>query len=75
MNADRRKRIAGILAQLEPLVSELEALHDEENEAFESMPEGLQQAERGQASEAAVDQLDEAKSSVESAVDALQGIE
>ena len=53
MNEDRRKRIFDAAA-------ELEAVKEEEQEAFDNMPESLQGAERGQAMEAAIEALEDA---------------
>lgn len=62
MNAQRRKEIGAVLSELADLRSRVEALHGEEQDAFDSTPEGLQASERGQASEAAASALDEALS-------------
>lgn len=75
MNKDRRERIAVVLEELSRQVELLTELHDEESDAFENMPEGLQSSERGQQSETARDKLEEAKTLVEQAVDELGGIE
>lgn len=74
MNKDRRKRITAIteqlealkelfatqVAQLDGLNSEIELLQQEEQDAFDSLPEGLQQAARGQTMEQATESLGEA---------------
>jgi hypothetical protein len=66
MNNERRKAIAAVVKQLEgwpdieELKGELETIRDDEQEAFDNMPESLQQGERGQAAEAAVNALQEA---------------
>lgn len=64
MNRERRKAIAelvvqlrDLLDQLEPLKDAAENLRDEEQEAFDALPEGLQQSERGQVSESAAENL------------------
>lgn len=62
MNAQRRKEIEEVLNELADLRSRVEALHEEERDAFDNMPEGLQASERGQASEAAASALDDALS-------------
>lgn len=62
MNAQRRKEIQAVLNELADLRSRVDTLHDEEQEAFDNMPEGLQASDRGQASEAAVSALDDALS-------------
>lgn len=77
MNKQRRKRIAELVekigtiaSDLEPLVNEAEALADEERDAYESMPDSIQQGDRGQEASSAVDSLDEAKSQLDSAKEA-----
>lgn len=47
MNKERRKALAALRAQLDNVRAELEAIRDEEQDAFDNMPEGLQQSERG----------------------------
>ena len=71
MNAQRRKALTYISERVTALVEELEALKDEEHEYFDNMPENFQQADKGQMAEAAVGELDEAISSIETAVDNL----
>lgn len=60
MNKDRR-------ARLQELVEALACIQEEEQEAFDNMPESLQESERGEAMQEAIDAMDEAK-------DALDGI-
>lgn len=72
MNKDRRKRINEIHAGLEQWVSMLEDLESEEQDAFDSMPEGLQDSERGQVAQSAIDSLVDARDSLVSALDALE---
>ncbi len=67
MNAARRKQLNDLSGKVSDLVADLEAIRDEEQDAFEAMPESLQQSERGQASEQAVHDLESAISSLESA--------
>lgn len=72
MNNDRRKRLADLIKVVEELREALEAIKEEEQEAFDNMPEGLQHSERGEASQAAIDSMDYAGASLESVTDALQ---
>lgn len=62
MNDQRRKEIDTVLNELADLRSRVEAIREEEQGAFDNMPEGLQASVRGQASEAAVSALDDALS-------------
>jgi Mg2+ and Co2+ transporter CorA len=75
VNADRRKRVAALLTALEPMREQLAELLVEEQEAFEAMPESIQQGERGQASEDAASRLEDAHDNLDSAIESLEGIE
>jgi prefoldin subunit 5 len=74
MNNDRRKALAKLAdaidtakASLEEIRDELDNLKGEEDDGFNNLPEGLQQAERGQAMEAAAEQM-------QTAYDLLDGV-
>ena len=78
MNNDRRKSISKLHDELDTLKSALEDLRDqidtlkgEEEDGFNNLPEGLQQAERGQAMEEATNQLQTAYDAADSAVSSL----
>ena len=80
MNKDRRKALKEAVDQLETaktaldLASSLiETAKDEEQEFFDNMPESFQQADKGQAAEAAVSALGDAINEIESAVDHIEG--
>ena len=72
MNNARRDQIAKIKETLEDLRGKIEDLQSEEQEAFDNMPESLQQGDRGQASEAAAEALQSAFDSVDEAVGYLE---
>lgn len=76
MNKDRRKALQEAVTLLEKVRGDiddakslLETAKDEEQDYFDNMPEAFQQADKGQAAEAAVSELDEAISELESAID------
>jgi hypothetical protein len=46
MNKSRRKQIAEVLEALNTLRDTVEAIQNEENEAFENMPESLEGTDR-----------------------------
>ena len=48
MNKQRRNRLQKVIDQLEELKQEVSSICEEEQEAYDNMPEGLQDAERGQ---------------------------
>lgn len=75
MNAKRRKELTKLNELLEQahttitnVVEQLESLKDDERESFDALPEGLQQADRGQA-------MDEAANALEEAYDTLSDIQ
>lgn len=60
MNNQRRKQIEAVLNELADLRYRVEELQNEEQEAYDNMPEGLQQSERGEKAEQAASALDNA---------------
>ena len=74
MNKQKRKAIDEIVEQLRALYDQLETLQEEEQDCYDNMPESLQYSEKGEAMSAAVDQLDNAKSSVEEAIVVLDEV-
>lgn len=72
MNADRRKRLEAIITTLESAAEDLEGVKGEEADAFEALPEGLQQAERGQQMSEAVDNLESRYDELQSLIDGIR---
>ena len=72
MNRERRKRLEAAKEKLEEAYFELEAIKDEEQEAYDNTPESLQQTERGEAMQNAIDTIDDAMNDVEYAKDKLE---
>jgi hypothetical protein len=60
MNKQRRAKINAALEQLSVIRSLIEELRDEEQDAFDNMPEGLQSSEKGERAEEAASYLDDA---------------
>ena len=71
MNAPRRKSIQEVIDKLEELKSTIETLMDEEQEAYENLPENLQGSERGEAMSEAADNLDSAYNSMDEVLEYL----
>ena len=59
MNKARRKKLGEIIDQLEYLLEDLDAVASEEREAYENLPESLQESDRCCAMEEAADELDD----------------
>lgn len=72
MNNTRRKAIQSIMDKLEELMEEIEAIKDEEQEAYDNLPESLQNSERGEAMDSAVYNLEDAAENVQLVIDALE---
>lgn len=72
MNAARRKNLKEILAKLSEVRSDLEAIASEERDAFDNLPQGLQEGDRGQAMDAAATALEDAFSELETMESTLE---
>lgn len=71
MNKARRAEIEKVKLSLEELSSRVEFIRDAEQDYYDNIPENLQDSERANMSEAAIDALDSALDSISEAVDSL----
>lgn len=69
MNAKRRKELEKVIELIEDAKNKLEALKDEEQEAFDNMPESLQYSEKGERMEEIISNLDDSLSDLESTIE------
>jgi ABC-type transporter Mla subunit MlaD len=74
MNKERRKAIEEIIDQLGMLKEQVESITEEEQEAFDNLPESIQYSERGDAMSEAVSDLEDASSSIDDVMSTLQDI-
>ena len=86
MNKERRTRLEKLIEKLEEIKDsindirdEIECVKDEEQEAYDNMPESIQQSDRGCNMEENIDDLDSAydidiEDSVDEIIDYLQGV-
>ena len=72
MNKDRRKRLQEVIDKLHPIHAELEELVSEEQDAFDSMPDSFQNAEKGETMQAGIDALQEAANMVTGAIEQIE---
>lgn len=79
MNNERRKQLKAIAKQLGTIADNLEdqqilleQVYDDESEAFDNMPESLQQSDRGIEMEEGIGTLEEQKDAVATMVDDLR---
>ena len=63
--------IEGYIDSLEDIKQNIESMLDEENEKYDNMPEGLQESERGEAIQNAIDNLESASDAIGDAIDYL----
>lgn len=75
MNNTRRKAIMKIAERLEELKTDFELLRDEEQEAFDNMPESIQESERGEHIENIIYNMEEVLENLESAFDGMNELE
>lgn len=82
MNKERRQDLHRVNSRLGELRDDISTLHGEvtriledEREAFEGMPESLQSSERGELAQAAIDQLEDVDSDLDSVLETLSEVE
>lgn len=74
MNKQRRERINGLMAKLEEIQGEVRMIQEEEQEAFDNMPESIQTSERGEKMEEVITQLKDSDSNLDEARTILEEI-
>ena len=72
MNKNRRSKLREAKSLLGKAVSIVTDVRDDEQEAFDNLPEGLQESERFSKMEEAIDGLEDAISSIESASENIE---
>lgn len=72
MNNQRRKQITRIINDLENSKDDIEAILQDEQEAFDNIPECLLESERAEQSQNAIDLLDDAINNLEEAINNLE---
>lgn len=65
MNRERRKRIMQLSEKLSEVRTSLESILNEEEDAFDNMPESLQETERGEQMQEYIEVMGEAISYIE----------
>lgn len=71
MNNQRRKCLQNIVDALETQKQEIESLTEEEQEAFDNMPEGIQYSERGEIMEENISELEDAASNLDDVINQI----
>lgn len=65
MNKQRQKDLLDVAESLQEALDRLSEVRDEEQEAFDNMPESLQYGSRGGAMQEAIDTMDEWESEID----------
>lgn len=71
MNKQRRKQIEGMIDKLENIKEHISDILDDEQNAFDNMPESIQYGERGYIMRVTIDFLDDAIGNIVDAIDNL----
>lgn len=74
MNKKRKSEIESIIGNLQNEFERLSAVAEEERDAYENLPEGLQCSERGELISENADNLDECSSNLENVIIGLHDI-
>lgn len=74
MNNSRRKALKQIICYLENVYNSLQIVIDDEEMAFDNMPENLQYSMRGEESQEAIDNLNEEQQKLDEIIDRLKEI-
>ena len=74
MNKQRRKSLEEVVSRLEGCMSDLECIKEEEQEAYDNLPESLQYSEKGELMQGNVDDLDYVISDLDSVISSINEI-
>lgn len=74
MNAQRRKEIAKAISLMEQAREILDATAEEERDAYDNLPEGIQYSERGNQMEEYADTLERVSAEISDYIDELQEV-
>lgn len=74
MNKARRKKLEEIVNALDAQKSAIESVCEEEQEAFDNLPESIQYSERGETMESDISDMVDAVSDLENVISSLQKI-
>lgn len=74
MNKQRRNRLQKVIDQLEELKQEVSYICEEEQEAYDNMPESLQDGERGSQMYENISTLEDQESNFDDLIESLQEV-
>ncbi|MCY4600928.1 MAG: hypothetical protein OXF27_13530 [Acidobacteria bacterium] len=65
MNKDRRKRLGELNQRLDAIAADLETIRDEEQDAYDNLPEAFQDGAQGEAMQESIDAMAETQDRIE----------
>lgn len=71
MNNDRRKKLDAIVSIIDQARADIESICSDEQDAYDNMPESLQNGNKGETAQEAISALEEAVSNIESVCENL----
>lgn len=71
MNKTRRKALEKVQDKLLEAQADLQWIREEEEDAFDNLPESLQDSEKGESMQEAISTMEEIDSSIQDAIDNL----
>ena len=74
MNKERRRRLGNVYAALQAAKDELDWIREEEQDAYDNLPESLQVTERGFELQHNVENMETAGEALSEAIEALEEI-
>lgn len=73
MNNARRAALHAIVERIASIRDDLSAIADEERDYFDAMPPGIQDSEKGEGAQAAIDALEQAGATLEEVESEIEG--
>lgn len=73
MNNQKRKQLSKLMDTLYDVKEEISSLLEEERKAFDNIPESLREAEKNLYMRSGIDDLEDAISSIDVAIQAIEG--
>lgn len=72
MNKERRRRLNELQGKIEEIVSIIEDVQGEEQDAYDNLPENMRDGDKGQAMDAAIDEMNNAVQSLNEALSSIE---
>lgn len=72
MNKERREELLDVVQYLDDAIDRLGEIRDDEQEAFDNLPEGLQNSIRGDSMQEAIDVLEQFESDINDVRDQIE---